>query len=81
VQETVAGFLLSKYDCEAADMMGSRILIGLYDGFLSFYGLSTTFHQMRLAPDGKIYVSANNNMNYLHVIHHPDRYGLACHFE
>jgi len=35
---------------------------------------------MQLAPDGKIYVSANNSEKYLHVINNPDEKGASCNF-
>ncbi len=40
-----------------------------------------TFRLSRLAPDGKIYIAGFNSLAGLHVIHHPDREGLACEVE
>lgn len=75
------GEKLFQYDCWATDIGASETLIGEYDGFQPHNGLWTTFHQMRLAPDNKIYMSAPNTVPYLHVIHNPDAQGAACHFE
>ncbi|MDP1818004.1 MAG: hypothetical protein Q8K92_26365, partial [Leadbetterella sp.] len=36
---------------------------------------------MQLAPDNKIYMCATNGIKYLHVIHHPDEYGINCLFQ
>jgi len=46
------------------------------DDFLS----ATTFHQLQLGPDGKIYCSSWDN-EHLAVIHEPDMGGLSCAFE
>ena len=39
------------------------------------------FSISKLAPDGKIYIAGFNSLAGLHVIHHPDREGLACEVE
>lgn len=72
---------LYQVDCEASPPQQSVLLIGTYDGFKSFYNLATNFYQMRLAPDGKIYMTANNGVDYLHVIHNPNAKGAACNFQ
>lgn len=41
---------------------------------------NTSFHQLQLGPDGKIYCASWNN-EHLAVIHEPDLGGLACAFE
>ncbi len=44
--------------------------------------LPTQFAWSSLAPDGKIYISAANDLStYMHVIHYPERRGVACEFE
>jgi hypothetical protein len=40
-----------------------------------------SFFQQQLAPDGKIYMSSSIAMNFLHVIHEPNKRGKACAFE
>lgn len=69
-----------QYDLWAGDIARSKVLLGEYDNFLSNGQLWTTFYQQRLAPDGKIYMSAPNGVKYLHVVHQPDSAGLACDF-
>jgi hypothetical protein len=70
---------LYQFDTEAPDLAVSKILVGIYDGFQSPY--STYFFMQQLGPDGKIYMSAPNGVNMLHVIHRPDSLGQACDFE
>lgn len=68
-----------QYDLWAKDINSSKVLLGVYDGFIGDYD-QVSFYQQRLAPDGKIYMSATNAARYLHVVHHPDSAGLACDF-
>jgi len=68
-----------QFDLEASDVFASRVLVGVYDGFKSPF--STQFFQCMLGPDGKIYITAPNGVNVLHVIHHPNEKGLACNLE
>ncbi|MBX2927091.1 MAG: hypothetical protein KF852_04590 [Saprospiraceae bacterium] len=70
---------LYQYDLYAADISLSVLHIDTYDGFMP--PLHTTFYQQKLAPDGKIYMTANNGVDVLHVIHQPDSAGVACQFE
>lgn len=70
---------LFQYDLWSTEIAQSKILLDTYDGFLGDYD-ATSFYQQRLAPDGKIYMSATNGVRYLHIIHHPDSAGLACNF-
>lgn len=68
-----------QFDLLAPDIAASRIVIGIWDG----YGepLGSTFFQGMLAPDGKIYFTASNGINILHIIHNPNEGGLACNLE
>lgn len=75
------GTKLYQFDCQAANIQESKILIGVYDDFIGFHKLATTFYQMRLAPEKKIYMTAANGVNYLHIIHAPDEAGIKCGFE
>jgi hypothetical protein len=68
-----------QYDLYAASIAASRKTVAVYDGFLS--PLPTTFYQHALGPDGKIYITASNSVNRLHVIHRPDEPGEACDLE
>jgi hypothetical protein len=70
-----------QFDLWAPDISASRQVVAEYDGFQSPPPFSTTFFQAMLAPDGKIYLTAPNGVNILHVIHQPDKYGQACEVE
>jgi len=72
------GRKLFQFDMQATNIPASKQLIGVYDGFAAPF--ATTFYQMRLAPNGKIYMGATNGVNYLHVINNPDLPGTACEF-
>lgn len=68
-----------QYDLHAKDVAQSVIQVAKYDGFLYEKYFPTTFFNMRLAPDGMIYICPfSNNNAYLHRINFPDRSGLAC---
>ena len=70
---------LYQFDLQAADIAASKTLIGEWDGFSNPY--PTIFFYSALAPDNKIYISGKNSHRYLHVIHEPDKPGLACRLE
>lgn len=75
---------LYQFDLYASrDIEESRQVVGVYDYFEN--PLPTTFYQMMLAPDKKIYMTCTNGTKYWHIIHFPDEPGLACgleqHFE
>jgi hypothetical protein len=72
------GLKLFQFDMQAPNIPASKQLIGVYDGFLGPF--PTSFYQMRLAPNGKIYMGATNGVRYLHTIHQPDMPGAACNF-
>jgi hypothetical protein len=72
------GRKLFQFDMQAPNIPASKQLIGVYDGFAAPF--ATTFYQMRLAPNGKIYMGATNGNNFLHVINNPDLSGAACEF-
>lgn len=72
---------LYQYDLEAPNISASVRLIGVYDGFRTEQSVETYFHDLVLAPDGKIYMCSTNGANYLHAIHRPDLSGDACQFE
>jgi len=69
---------LFQFDLFADDILSSKVLIDVYDGYQNPF--STTFYQMMLAPDGKIYMFATNGVKSIHVIHHPELKGTACEF-
>jgi PKD repeat protein len=74
------GASLYQYDTWASDIDASRLLIGVYDGFLGRHNLPTSFNSMTIGPDQRIYMSTGNATNYLHVINNPNQPGAACDF-
>lgn len=69
---------LFQFDLKSADIQNSWELVGEYDGFADPH--SNSFHQLLLAPDGKIYASASNGIKSLHVMHAPNELGKDCGF-
>ncbi len=69
---------LYQYDLWADNIAASKDTIAIWDGFLDPPVFATTFYMAQLAPDGKIYISSNNSVHYLHVINHPDLPGDSC---
>lgn len=70
---------LYQFDMQAPDIPASRELVGVYDGYAN--SLPSTFYQMRLAPDNKIYMTCTNGIKYWHIIHYPDKRGTDCNLE
>jgi hypothetical protein len=73
------GLWLLQYDMKAPDVGASKVNVAEYDGFIS--QLPTTFYQLALAPNGKIYGSSHFGTDVLHIIHQPDELGLDCQVE
>jgi len=67
-----------QYDLWAPDIEASKDTVAIWDGFFVPPVFATTFFLAQLAPDGKIYISANNSVPYLHVINNPDLPGDSC---
>ena len=68
-----------QYDMEASDIGASRLTVADWEeNFDPIFGISSPFFQMQRGPDCRIYVSAQNGVNIMHVIHHPERRGVAC---
>ena len=72
------GLQLHQYDMESPDMEAGRILIDTFDGFMAPF--PTTFYQMRLAPNNRIYMFGMSGVYYMHTIHQPDQPGKLCDF-
>lgn len=68
-----------QYDLWAQDIASTRTLVAIYDGFVDLF--EARFNLAQLAPDGKIYITANNGIRYLHVIHNPDLPYPYCNVE
>jgi hypothetical protein len=63
----------------ASNIGASKTTVAVYDGFATpSTPLYTHFNQMRLAPNGKIYVSTDNGCDAMHVIEYPDSNGISC---
>ncbi|MBK9727403.1 MAG: PKD domain-containing protein [Saprospiraceae bacterium] len=73
-----ADFSLYQYNLDAPDISNSYTLIDTTDHYKLPYTFFSTFYQLMLAPDHKIYGITNSESNFLHVIHNPDLPGKAC---
>lgn len=73
-----------QYDLGAPDVMGSEQVVADFDGFYyNFPGLAINykvdFWNLRLGPDGKIYVfPASGGQRYMGVMEHPTRPGAEA---
>jgi len=65
-------------DMRAPNLAAGKRLIDTFDGFRGPF--STLFFHQRLGPDGRIYMTANNGVYYLHRLHYPNLPGKACQF-
>lgn len=74
-------YAIYQYDLFAPNLILSRRLIGIWDGYYDQYPLGTQFHYMALARDGKIYVVTGNGTHYIHRIEYPDSSGISCNFQ
>ncbi|MBX7242017.1 MAG: T9SS type A sorting domain-containing protein [Bacteroidia bacterium] len=73
---------LYQYDLQAPDIDASKIKVAESDSFYNYCSAQvTSFMDMQLAPDNKIYVGPVGASKYLHIIHSPDSQGVACNFE
>jgi hypothetical protein len=55
--------------------------VAVYDGFISPPGQTccpTTFWNMYLAANGKIYITSGSSVQHLHEMNYPDSAGVAC---
>lgn len=66
-------------DLENPKDTASFQLVGTYDGFKA--DLPTTFGYCQLGPDCKLYICTGNDTKVYHIIHQPDKAGLACNLE
>ncbi len=71
-----------QFDMQAANIAASKVTVLDYD-FLrdtNRFGFSEQFSQAILAPDGKIYITANfQSSKFMHYIEFPDSAGVSCH--
>ncbi|MBX2929577.1 MAG: T9SS type A sorting domain-containing protein [Saprospiraceae bacterium] len=67
------GRKLFQYDLTASKIPASRLNVG--------QSWNASIYQQRLGPDGKIYMSSSGTIPFMHVIHEPNKRGVACGFE
>jgi hypothetical protein len=72
---------LWQIDTWSEDLNAATVLLGEWDGFTVGGFFVTSFCDLLLAPDCKIYMGTCGTTKFLHVIHHPDLPGPACGFE
>lgn len=66
-------------DMEEPDILSALDTVAVWDTFFSpSPPFATLFNLASLAPDGKIYINSPNSTDRLHVIHEPDKKGIAC---
>ncbi len=73
-----ANFALYQYNLESTDISNSYTLIDTTDHYKLPHTFFSSFYQLMLAPDQKIYGITSSETNFLHVIHNPDIPGKAC---
>ena len=69
---------LYQFDLEAGDILSSKQLIAVYDGYTN--NLATLFSYIINAPDGRMYVVPPTTTKNIHVINRPNLPGAACDF-
>jgi hypothetical protein len=68
-----------QFDTWAQDIEASKVHLGHYDGY--FDPFPTTFYNMQLGPDCRIYIHTPSGNRVWHLIHEPDNKGPDCRFE
>jgi hypothetical protein len=72
---------LWQWDLWASDIAGSQIVVDTFDGFIEPGWFGTRFGPMKLAPDGRIYISTpGGSSKRFHVVDRPDLPGKSCRF-
>ena len=56
----------------------TRAFVGAYDGMTPSGSAATRFGQMALTPDGRLFISGNTNIPYLHSIDNPNGIGTEA---
>jgi hypothetical protein len=68
-----------QFDLWASDISSSQSKVAVWDGFID--PVAITFLTCQLGPDCKIYIVGGGDTRYYHIIHNPDKQGLACNVE
>lgn len=72
---------LYQYDTWDANMIANVIHVATWDSFTDpTFHTPVVFAMQQLAPDGKIYISPWNGVEFFNVINSPDSFGIACEF-
>jgi hypothetical protein len=72
---------LWQIDTWAEDLNAGTVYIAEWDGLTIGGFFPTSFGDMVIGPDCKIYMGTAGTTRFMHVIHHPDLPGQACGFE
>ena len=72
---------LYQFDLSDNDIFSTIDTVGIYDGghLPNRPSIQSIFYMAQLAPDGKIYIAADD-VPYYHVINSPDEKGSLCNF-
>jgi len=65
-----------QFDLLASNIQSSRVRVGFHDHLPNPF--QSSFGNMKLAPDGKIYIQTGAGNYSLDVINNPDSVGMAC---
>jgi len=67
-----------QYDVTSPNVLATKTVVAVYDGFQNPTGFGTYLVLPQLAPDGKIYITTGNSTFNFHTIDEPDLPGLSC---
>jgi hypothetical protein len=67
-----------QYDVTSPNVLATKTVVAVYDGFQNPTGFGTYLVLPQLAPDGKIYITTGNSTFNFHTIDQPDLPGLSC---
>ncbi len=69
-----------QFDLSESDLAASVDTVGQYIPPPDSTSAAARYDLMQLAPDGKIYITGNNSVKWMHVINQPDLKGDSCNF-
>ena len=70
-----------QFDLKSNNIAASKLIVADWDGTGQNTPYPLLFNMAQLGPDGKIYMSCPNGVEYYHVIHSPDSIGKGCNVE
>ena len=71
---------IMQWDTDMGELPEAVDTVAVYDGF-GEWNSASTFFLLQNGPDGKIYGNCTSTVPRLHVIHEPDKKGIACNVE